>query len=320
MPRRPCWARSPIVFHHPRHPAISASPAGWVPGQPFSAFLATAHEWGHSLYEQGLPLRTTNGSPGRWRCHFEEFTRARACLGMPGRAQRSLSPQALEPRHAQAPDRLGSVVSRPQTRRRPWGCEPSGGEWSSAHAFHIVLRYDLELACWRAYLSVEEASKPPGTGQMRSLLRPRRLADNAQGCLQGRPLERGTVWLFPSYASGDTCLSPLPRRWSGRTGPRSKRAWPPARKRTCGSGWAGTSPPSAAAFSSEELVERRSVASPGPELFFLSRNELERPSRLGFVDFRSGNLWPLAPMANIDHAPSRGRCSICCTVCQAIRR
>ncbi|MGL6132967.1 MAG: carboxypeptidase M32, partial [Prochlorococcaceae cyanobacterium] len=26
-----------------------------VPGQPFSAFLATAHEWGHSLYEQGLP-------------------------------------------------------------------------------------------------------------------------------------------------------------------------------------------------------------------------------------------------------------------------
>jgi carboxypeptidase Taq len=26
-----------------------------VPGQPLSAFLATAHEWGHSLYEQGLP-------------------------------------------------------------------------------------------------------------------------------------------------------------------------------------------------------------------------------------------------------------------------
>ena len=26
-----------------------------VAGQPFSCFLATAHEWGHSLYEQGLP-------------------------------------------------------------------------------------------------------------------------------------------------------------------------------------------------------------------------------------------------------------------------
>ena len=26
-----------------------------VPGQPLSCFLATAHEWGHSLYEQGLP-------------------------------------------------------------------------------------------------------------------------------------------------------------------------------------------------------------------------------------------------------------------------
>ena len=30
-----------------------------VPDQPLSAFLATAHEWGHSLYEQGLP-RTGN--------------------------------------------------------------------------------------------------------------------------------------------------------------------------------------------------------------------------------------------------------------------
>ncbi len=29
-----------------------------VPGQPLSSFLATAHEWGHSLYEQGLPSQT----------------------------------------------------------------------------------------------------------------------------------------------------------------------------------------------------------------------------------------------------------------------
>ncbi len=26
-----------------------------VPGEPFSSFLATGHEWGHSIYEQGLP-------------------------------------------------------------------------------------------------------------------------------------------------------------------------------------------------------------------------------------------------------------------------
>ncbi len=29
-----------------------------VEGKPFSSFLATAHEWGHSLYEQGLPSET----------------------------------------------------------------------------------------------------------------------------------------------------------------------------------------------------------------------------------------------------------------------
>ena len=29
-----------------------------VQGEPFSSFLATAHEWGHSIYEQGLPSQT----------------------------------------------------------------------------------------------------------------------------------------------------------------------------------------------------------------------------------------------------------------------
>ena len=29
-----------------------------VKGEPFSSFLATAHEWGHSVYEQGLPSQT----------------------------------------------------------------------------------------------------------------------------------------------------------------------------------------------------------------------------------------------------------------------
>ena len=29
-----------------------------VKGEPFSSFLATAHEWGHSIYEQGLPSQT----------------------------------------------------------------------------------------------------------------------------------------------------------------------------------------------------------------------------------------------------------------------
>ena len=29
-----------------------------VKGEPFSSFLATAHEWGHSVYEQGLPSQS----------------------------------------------------------------------------------------------------------------------------------------------------------------------------------------------------------------------------------------------------------------------
>ncbi len=42
-----------------------------VEGQPLSAFLATAHEWGHSLYEQGLPRTGDHYFPGPLVMRFE---------------------------------------------------------------------------------------------------------------------------------------------------------------------------------------------------------------------------------------------------------
>ena len=50
-----CMARSPHPFSITLGPADYRITTRVVPGQPLSCFLATAHEWGHSLYEQGLP-------------------------------------------------------------------------------------------------------------------------------------------------------------------------------------------------------------------------------------------------------------------------
>ena len=49
-------ARSPHPFSITLGPQDFRLTTRVVKGQPFSCFLATAHEWGHSLYEQGLPL------------------------------------------------------------------------------------------------------------------------------------------------------------------------------------------------------------------------------------------------------------------------
>ena len=50
-------ARSPHPFSITLGPQDFRLTTRVVEGQPFSCFLATAHEWGHSLYEQGLPLQ-----------------------------------------------------------------------------------------------------------------------------------------------------------------------------------------------------------------------------------------------------------------------
>ena len=54
-PQRCGKARSPHPFSCTLGPDDFRITTRVVAGQPFSAFLATAHEWGHSLYEQGLP-------------------------------------------------------------------------------------------------------------------------------------------------------------------------------------------------------------------------------------------------------------------------
>ena len=55
---RTAVARSPHPFSITLGPSDYRITTRVVSGQPLSCFLATAHEWGHSLYEQGLPDQT----------------------------------------------------------------------------------------------------------------------------------------------------------------------------------------------------------------------------------------------------------------------
>ncbi len=57
--------RDLVVLAKSPHPfSITLGPSDYrittriVKGEPFSSFLATAHEWGHSIYEQGLPSQS----------------------------------------------------------------------------------------------------------------------------------------------------------------------------------------------------------------------------------------------------------------------
>ena len=51
-------AKSPHPFSITLGPEDFRITTRIVEGEPFSSFLATAHEWGHSIYEQGLPSQS----------------------------------------------------------------------------------------------------------------------------------------------------------------------------------------------------------------------------------------------------------------------
>ena len=174
-----------------------------VPGQPLSAFLAAAHEWGHSLYEQGLPRSGDHYFPWPlgeatsmgvhesqslfWECRvarsraFAEGWHPRFCAGLGrepwGDAQgfwRALNPLRPGPIRVEA-DEL-------------------------SYCLHIVLRYELELALLEQDMPVE-ALPEQWNLRMHNLLGIQPQSD-AEGCLQDIHWAEGLFGYFPSYALG----------------------------------------------------------------------------------------------------------------------
>ena len=174
-----------------------------VPGQPLSAFLATAHEWGHSLYEQGLPRTDDHYFPWPlgeatsmgvhesqslfWECRvarsraFAERWHPRFCSGLDS-------------------DPWGGAFGfwRTLNPLQPGLIRVEADELS--YCLHIVLRFEMELALLEQDMPVEELPKQ-WNQRMQDLLGIQPQTDS-EGCLQDIHWAEGLMGYFPSYALG----------------------------------------------------------------------------------------------------------------------
>jgi carboxypeptidase Taq len=190
-----------------------------VPDQPFSAFLATAHEWGHSLYEQGLPRGDDHYFPWPlgeatsmgvhesqslfWECRVAR-SEAFAARWHP----RFTGPLGVDP--------WGGSHSfwRGLNPMRPGLIRVEADELS--YCLHIVLRFELELALVEEGMPVAELPQR-WNRRMEELLgiRPQRDAD---GCLQDIHWAEGLLGYFPSYALGHLISAQLAEAMERRIG------------------------------------------------------------------------------------------------------
>ena len=266
-PQRCAKARSPHPFSSTLGPDDFRITTRVVAGQPFSAFLATAHEWGHSLYEQGLPR---NGE------HWFPWPLGEA-TSMAVHESQSLF---YENRLA----RSGALAQRWYPRFR----EALGRDvWGSAQAFwrdlnpiragltrveadevsyglHVLLRYRLELALLEGGLPVVELPEAWNRGMEELLgLSP---ANAAEGCLQDVHWSEGLFGYFPSYALGHLISAQLSERFEHDHGPIQTHvaAGDEARLQS----WLATSVwPLGRSVNSEQLVERVTGRPLGAEPF-----------------------------------------------------
>ena len=248
-----------------------------VPGQPFSSFLATAHEWGHSLYEQGLPRDGDHFFPWPLGEATSMGVHESQSLFWECRVARGQSFAALW--HRRFIDALGSdpwgtphSFWRALNPMRPGLIRVEADELS--YCLHIVLRFELELALIEAELPVAEL---PGewNRRMGALLGIRPSTDS-EGCLQDIHWAEGLMGYFPSYALGHLISAQLAEAMERETG--SIEAQVAAGEEANLRRWLGENVwPLGRSVNGEELVERvtGSTLSAEPFLAYLS-DKIER--------------------------------------------
>ncbi len=191
-----------------------------VPDQPFSAFLATAHEWGHSLYEQGLPRGDDHYFPWPLGEATSMGVHESQSLFWECRVARS---QAFANRWH--PRFCGALGSDPWGGSHPFwrGLNPMRPGLIRVEAdeltycLHIVLRFELELALVEQGLPVVELPELWNRRMGELLgLRPQR---DAEGCLQDIHWAEGLFGYFPSYALGHLISAQLAETMERELGP-----------------------------------------------------------------------------------------------------
>ncbi|KKZ12372.1 MAG: peptidase M32 [Candidatus Synechococcus spongiarum SP3] len=218
--RRCVLASSPHPFSTDLGPEDFRITSRTLAHQPLSAFLATAHEWGHSLYDQGLP-----GQESSW-------------FGLPLAAPTSMGvheSQSLFWENRVARGRAFSQVWAPRFAEAvgaaPWGS--SDGLWVAmnpldpglirveagelSYCLHVLLRYDLETDLLERHMPVADLPERWCAHMGRYLdVTP---AHVGEGCLQDVHWSEGLFGYFPSYALGHLISAQLAEAMEAGIGP-----------------------------------------------------------------------------------------------------
>ncbi len=196
-----CVARSPHPFSITLGPSDYRITTRVVPGQPLSCFLATAHEWGHSLYEQGLPDQKHQwfawplGQATSMAVHESQslFWENRVARSQPF-AQLWWEDFAA----AGAPLTSADALWKAMNPMAPGLNRVEADELS--YGLHIMIRTDLEIALLEQGLAVEEL--PAEWNRRYEELLGVSPANDAEGCLQDVHWSEGLFGYFPSYLLG----------------------------------------------------------------------------------------------------------------------
>ena len=213
-----CVARSPHPFSITLGPQDFRLTTRVVPGQPLSCFLATAHEWGHSLYEQGLPAQSHQwftwplGQATSMAVHESQS------LFWENRIARSRAfCECWWPHFASVGAPLSSadelwLAMNPLT---PGLNRVEADELS--YGLHILIRTDLEIALLEEGLPVEDL--PDQWNQRYSNLLGVIPENDGEGCLQDVHWSEGLFGYFPSYLMGHLISAQLSEAMQQAIGP-----------------------------------------------------------------------------------------------------
>jgi carboxypeptidase Taq len=225
--RRCQRSRSPHPFSCTVGPQDFRITTRVVPGQPFSAFLATAHEWGHSLYEQGLPRGDDHYFP--WPLGEATSMGVHESQSLFWECRVARSQPFAERWHPRFTAGLGAGLGAD-----PWG--GARGFWRAlnplrpglirveadelSYCLHIVLRFELELALLEQEMPVDDLPAE-WNRRMETLLGLVPPTDR-EGCLQDIHWAEGLFGYFPSYALGHLISAQLAEAMEGAIGPLEK--------------------------------------------------------------------------------------------------
>ena len=204
------WSRDPsktAIAKSPHPFSITLGPDDYrittriIKGQPLSCLLATAHEWGHSLYEQGLPSESHQwfawplGQATSMAVHESQS------LFWENRIARSLSFAKSFWHHfekAGAPIHSGNDLWINLNSFTPGLNRVEADELS--YGLHIMIRTDLEIDLLERGLSVEDLPIEWNKRYLNLLgISPK---NDIEGCLQDVHWSEGMFGYFPSYLLG----------------------------------------------------------------------------------------------------------------------